>query len=57
MKDHEGRKTHLFHTDSVGKYWCGYTHSRTPLELLNECQSTIEDLVKNHPHLAAYIKK
>jgi len=41
----------LWHTDSEGRYWCGQWHYRTPEELLLECQTTICDLIKNHPRL------
>lgn len=41
----------LWHTNSDGKYWCGSWHKRTPLGLLKECKSTIQDLLKHHPEL------
>lgn len=41
----------LWATDSEGLYWCGSWYHRTPLELLNECTSTIRDLLLNHPEL------
>jgi hypothetical protein len=41
----------LWHTNSNGLYWCGDLHSRTPLELLQECKSTIADLIINHSEL------
>lgn len=44
----------LWHTgtrDGKTGYWCGNWHYRTPLELLRECESTIADLLKNHPEL------
>ena len=41
----------LYHTDTKGLYWCGHTHHRTPRELLVECQTTILDLIKNHPDI------
>ena len=41
----------LWHTNSEGKYWCGNWYSRTPSELLEECTTTIRDLLLNHPDL------
>lgn len=41
----------LWHTDSEGKYWCGNWYYRTPKQLLEECRSTIADLLVNHPEL------
>jgi hypothetical protein len=46
--------TSLWHTgkrDGKAGYWCGNWHYRTPQELLAECESTIADLLKNHPDL------
>jgi hypothetical protein len=42
----------LWHTNSDGLYWCGSWYHRSPLELLRECESTVADLLKNHPELA-----
>ncbi len=47
----EKRKSTIWHTDSKGEYWCGDWHHRTPSELLEECKSTIIDLLINHPEL------
>jgi hypothetical protein len=41
----------LWHTDSKGLYWCGQWYERTPLQLLNECETTILDLLKDYPEL------
>lgn len=49
------RDKSLWHTDSDGKYWCGHWHHRTPLQLLHECQTTIADLVENHPELKSKV--
>lgn len=46
--------TPLWHTgirDGKCGYWCGNWHYRTPKELLAECESTIQDLLANHPEL------
>ena len=50
---HKDKIESLWHTDSEGKYWCGCWHHRTPKELLDECTSTIRDLLLNHPELLA----
>jgi len=34
-----------------GDYFSGKWGNRTPRELLNECRTTIADLLKNHPEL------
>jgi hypothetical protein len=39
----------LWHTDSDGNYWMGYLYHRTPKQLLQECLTTIRDLLINHP--------
>jgi hypothetical protein len=44
-----GRK--LWHTDTEGKYWSGDMHHREPQQLLDECWSTIRDLLRRHPEL------
>jgi hypothetical protein len=41
----------LWHTNSEGLYWCGHWYERTPLQLLNECETTILDLLKDYPEL------
>lgn len=41
----------LWHTDDNGLYWCGHWHHRTPTQLLNECRTTIDDLLRSHPEL------
>jgi hypothetical protein len=43
----------LWHTDDKGNYWCGHWYNRTPEQLLKECQSTIHDLITNHPELVS----
>jgi hypothetical protein len=48
-KEHDMVK--VWHTDSKGLYWCGNWYHRTPRELLDECTSTIRDLILNHPDL------
>lgn len=45
----------LWHTDSKGLYWSGYVGHRTPSQLLNECITTIKDLMVNHPELNAQL--
>jgi hypothetical protein len=42
--------------DDKPGYWSGHLGHRTPLQLLRECQSTIRDLIKNHPNLNRYAK-
>jgi hypothetical protein len=52
---HAGISCHLgaplWNTDADGNYWCGDWSHRTPDELLQECITTIHDLLGNHPHL------
>lgn len=40
----------LWHRAEDG-YFCGHHYHRTPQQLLAECQSTISDLLRNHPEL------
>jgi hypothetical protein len=37
--------------DSDDGYWSGSWHHRTPEQLLHECETTIKDLLINHPEL------
>lgn len=46
-----GRYGSIWHLNSEGVYWSGDWSHRTPQELLNECTSTIRDLLLNHPEL------
>ncbi len=41
----------LWHTGTDGRYWSGSTHHWTPAELLAGCESTVRDLLVNHPEL------
>ena len=41
----------VWHTDGKGNYWCGDWSHRTPRELMNECLTTMRDLLLNHPEL------
>jgi hypothetical protein len=41
----------LWHLDDNGLYWCGDWYHRTPKQLLDECTTTIRDLIMNHPEL------
>lgn len=47
----KGMTDNLWHTDSNGNYWCGNWYNRTPKQLLEECKTTIADLITNHPEL------
>jgi hypothetical protein len=46
-----GKRGKIWHTDSNGLYWMGDVYHRTPKQLLQECLSTIRDLLINHPDL------
>lgn len=52
---HAGRRkdgSTIWHTNDDGTYWSGSWHHRTPEELLIEAETTIEDLLRNHPEIA-----
>ena len=46
-----GGRSNLWVSDSDGKYWCGHWYHRTPKQLLDECTTTIRDLLLQHPEL------
>jgi hypothetical protein len=49
-KAYKGRR--LFHTDSEGRYWCGWQLiDLTPRELLRLARSVERDVLMNHPEL------
>lgn len=41
----------LWHINGKGLYWSGQWGDRTPEELYFECETTMQDLLKNHPNL------
>lgn len=46
-----GRYGFIWHLNNKGEYWSGDWSHRTPQELFNECNSTIRDLLLNHPEI------
>lgn len=42
----------IFHTDTKGLWWCGYSlHNLTPKELLDLARSVEADLLRHYPEL------
>lgn len=43
----------VWHTTlgTTNDYWCGEWSHRTPRQLLRECETIIDDLLRNHPEL------
>jgi len=47
-----------WHTNDNGNYWSGWSpYEITPEQLFICCQSTIQDLMKNHPGLIRNLNK
>ena len=57
LEKYPDMKQKVWYTNSNGLYWCGNWYSRTPKELLIECQTTIRDLLNNHPELKEFAEK
>jgi hypothetical protein len=49
--DHAASGGKIWHTDMHGLYWSGNASHRSPEALLRECESTVRDLLANHPQL------